>query len=144
MISFSLVERYQCFWGICCVHLQGRRVSHGGENEVADIGKWQDMGAVAPLKWISILTSYKLHTSIWMWVKNKSLISNNPKYIKMELLWFLLPTPGLMNNTQGYYEIYCTLLPVCKVAMGVKAKCRYCSRVLSCDLSLHSTFFLIT
>jgi hypothetical protein len=39
----------------------------------------------------------------------------------VELLCFLLPSSGLMDNTQGYYEIHSILLLVCKVARGVKA-----------------------
>jgi hypothetical protein len=37
--EYSLVERYQCFAGICCHHLQGRRMR---EVEIVLIKGWEN------------------------------------------------------------------------------------------------------
>jgi hypothetical protein len=39
-------------------------------------------------------------------------------------------------------EIYLVFMLIYAVAMTVKATCKYCSRILGCDLKYHSKFFI--
>jgi hypothetical protein len=54
---------------------------------------------------------------------------------------FLFSATNLIENTQRCYAIYSTLLPICAVAMAVKAMCTYCDTVLGCNLNSYSQLF---
>jgi hypothetical protein len=59
------------------------------------------------------------------------------KSIKMTSL-FTLFYRGPIENTPKDLMKYTVFLPICTVAMTVKAMCKYCGRVFGCDSNLHS------